>query len=215
MIAGLRCLGRSGLAPDEVTQVVESSSFGPLTSALRRAEATGNDVDRLLAKVVASRSIADAVDIGAVLHKRIRFAAGGRRLGRSDLIAGLIPAARGEMADDHRAALAERERIMERRSVMLAAEAIEAGAAWTRGLGDVPSDPVERDRWMAEVATVAAYRDRYGVAGRSPLGTPPRSDAQRTDAYVARAALRRAVSRTRSVAPAPSNNGVQRALLGG
>ena len=45
---------------------------------------------------------------------------------------------------------------------------------------------------MREVATVAAYRDRYLIDSRLPLGDRPTSDAQALDAARARAALRRA-----------------------
>ncbi len=43
-----------------------------------------------------------------------------------------------------------------------------------------------------EVATVAAYRDRYLIDSSLPLGDRPTSDAQRLDAARAKAALRRA-----------------------
>jgi hypothetical protein len=195
-------LRQCGLTADQVSQVVESSSFGPLASALRRADAMGNCVDTLLAQVLANRSVADAVDIGAVLHKRVRFAAGGRPRGRRDLIAGLIPAARGEMSEELRVALAERERLIESRAASLAAEAVARDEPWARRLGKTPTEPIERERWRAEVGTVAAYRDRYGIDHHSPLGTPSRSEAQRADAQVARAALRRATSIASSVATA-------------
>lgn len=208
-------LRRSGLSSDQVTQVVESSSFGPLASALRRAEASGNDVGSLLPDAVARRSIVDAVDIGAVLHKRVRFAAAGRRRARSDLIAGLIPAARGEMPEEHRIALAERERVIEARASSLAINAVKSGEGWVQQLGGIPTDPVACDRWMTAVAVVAAYRDRYGVEGRSPLGAPPRSEAQRVDAQVARTALRRAASMVPSGTSPPTSVGMEGSLVRG
>ena len=39
--------------------------------------------------------------------------------------------------------------------------------------------------------TVAAYRDRYGITTRTPLGPAPDSDAQKIDAARAKAALAR------------------------
>jgi hypothetical protein len=38
---------------------------------------------------------------------------------------------------------------------------------------------------------VAAYRDRYGITTRTPLGPAPDSDAQKIDAARAKAALAR------------------------
>ena len=47
--------------------------------------------------------------------------------------------------------------------------------------------------WRRHAATVAAYRDRYGIVGGRPLGVgQPTSDAQKADAARAHAALRAA-----------------------
>jgi hypothetical protein len=48
-----------------------------------------------------------------------------------------------------------------------------------------------RRRWLREVRTVAAYRDRYKVEGRRALGAPA-NEAQKLDAARAEQAIRRA-----------------------
>ena len=71
----------------------------------------------------------------------------------------------------------------------LAEQAIGSGESWMRVLG---APPVGSDlkSWRRHAATVAAYRDRYGIVGGRPLGIgQPTSDAQQADAARARAAL--------------------------
>jgi hypothetical protein len=55
----------------------------------------------------------------------------------------------------------------------LAKEAIAAGHAWLQPLGAPPSEPAKRDRWLREVSTVAAYRDRWHIEGQPALGAAP------------------------------------------
>jgi hypothetical protein len=62
---------------------------------------------------------------------------------------------------------------MEQRALSLAEEAMTARHGWVRPLGAPPSEPAQRARWMREVATVAAYRDRWHIEGQRPLGAPP------------------------------------------
>jgi hypothetical protein len=59
---------------------------------------------------------------------------------------------------------------MQERAVTLAAQAIEAGAGWMQRLGSLPSDPARRARWVREVSTVAAYRDRWHIAEQPSIG---------------------------------------------
>jgi hypothetical protein len=70
-------------------------------------------------------------------------------------------------------ALSERDDAMEQRARSLAQEAIAAGHAWLRPLGSRPSAPAQRERWLREVSTVAAYRDRWHIEGQGPLGPAP------------------------------------------
>lgn len=194
----LTLLACSGLTPVQVDSVVQSPSFGPLCAVLRRAEAVGRDPSIRLRKAVERRRLDDAEDVGAVLHRRLQLStseAGGSAHG---FIAGLIPAARGQMPVEYESALAERERMIEARAGVLAHESLQRRESWVRRLGSPPDDPDGRTRWMREVIVVAAYRDRYGIDGPGVLGPPARSVAQRDDARMARSASRRAVVAARS-----------------
>ncbi len=91
-----------------------------------------------------------------------------------------------------RTALDQRRDLIEARAVHLAEAAVAAGDPWVRRLGRPPIHGPGQARWIREVATVAAYRDRYLIDSRLPLGDRPTSDAQRLDAARANAALRRA-----------------------
>lgn len=189
-------LDRSGLTREQVDDVVRSDSFGPLTAELRRAEANHHDLDLVLPSVVRRRGFGDAVDIGAVLMSRISHETGrvrrGKRSAEPNLIAGLIPAADGPMARDMADALRERAHLIEDRALALAESAVDIDERWLKRFGPPPDDDAERQRWLREVATVAAYRDRYGITARTVLGEEPATEVQRRDAGRAEQAVRRA-----------------------
>ena len=187
-------VGSCGLTDEQVDSVFRSDAFGPLTAELRRAEASGHNVDRLLKAVVARRSLADADDVGAVMISRLRNAAppaGGQRRTEPRHIAGMIPVADGPMAPEMMTALTERQTLMESRAAALAEKAVEAEEPWLRRLGTPPTTQAARSQWLNEVSTVAAYRDRYRVDGGRALGEC-RTEAQKLDAARARQAIRRA-----------------------
>jgi hypothetical protein len=114
--------------------------------------------------------------VASVLHGRVdrwSQAAGGRRRQTEHLIAGLIPRVQGVSDPDMARALAEREYAMEQRARSLVEEAIASGHAWLRPLGAPPSALAKWERWLREVSTVAAYRDRWHIEGQGPLGPAP------------------------------------------
>ena len=131
-------LGRSGLTADQHAAVVASSAFGPLTAALRRAEAYHHDLEQLVPRVVGRHGLDDADDIAAVLRYRVdKLAASpprGCRL-RPRLIAGLIPEPLGAMSAEDRQAIDERKELIESRARILAEAAVASREAWTRRLG--------------------------------------------------------------------------------
>ena len=59
---------------------------------------------------------------------------------------------------------------METRARTLANQAIEARHGWVQRLGPAPDDPGHRARWLREVSTIAAYRDRWHITGPRTLG---------------------------------------------
>lgn len=183
-----------GLTQAQVEKLLTSQSFGPLTAELRRAEANHHDLDRLLPALVARRSLDDAEDIGAVLISRLQKAAQlkrGSQRPSPKLVVGLIPVADGPMNPDMATALGQLAREMEGRAMTLAEQAVEAKAPWLKRLGTVPDSESDRQRWLHEARTVAAYRDRYNVDGRRVLGEP-KTEAQKLDAARAEQAIRRA-----------------------
>lgn len=185
-------LSRSGLTAEQHAAVVESTAFGPLTAALRRAEAYHHDLERLLPRVVGRHGLDDADDIAAVLRYRVDKLAAtpprGCRL-RPRLIAGLFPEPLGHMSAEDRQAIDQRKELIESRARALAEDAVTSGEAWARRLG--------RDRggaWMGAAVTVAAYRDRYKITSDLPVGGGAKNDAQRADRQRALSSLRAARS---------------------
>ena len=183
-------LARSGLSDDELAAVTASAARGPLFAGLREAEARGLDIEAGLPLLVARKSLADAVDVATVLHGRVdrwSQASGGRRRHTRGLIAGLIPRAQGVTDPEMARALTERDHAMELHALSLAQEAIARRDGWVRSLGDPPSGAAKRERWLREVATIAAYRDRWNVGGQRPLGAVPDRENQEQSAQRKRA----------------------------
>ena len=202
----------SGLTAEQAQAAVGSEAFGPLTAELRRTEANHHDIETLLPRLVQSRGFGDADDIAAVLHYRVarataRPAGSGRARKAPRLIAGLIPRAGGVHDAEMRAALDEREALIEARADAVLDGALTDRAPWTKALGTQPRDARQAAAWRRGARVLAAYRDRYRITDDAPLGASPASEAQKIDAARARVALgavRNAVKKgepTNEVAP--------------
>ena len=203
----------SGLSPEQAEAAISSDAFGPLAAELRRAEAIGHQVERLLPTVVARHGL-DADDVAAVLRHRVALAANqprGRRAPSTSLIVGLIPEALGPMAPDMRHALDERRDLIEQRARDLAHEALRTKAPWVRRLGEPPVDRRDRAHWDQAVVTLAAYRDRYAVSSSTPLGDLGTTDVQRLDRARAKLAQARLQGAWNARA---SRHGVERRSIG-
>ncbi|MFE5291156.1 MobF family relaxase [Isoptericola sp. NPDC056618] len=192
-----------GLTREEADQVIRSEAFDVLTAGLRRAEAFGHDVDTLLPRLVSQRGLHDAEDVAAVLCARLARSSGRPVRGTTpDLIAGLLPAARGPMSAEVARALEERRHLIEQRARALAEVAVDQGARWVRGIGECPTDASDRERWLGDLTVVAACREVYGVRGPRPLVHPSDTIAAPGDLRMAHDAWRRAASLTRQSGPA-------------
>jgi hypothetical protein len=207
-------LGRSGLSDDDLAAVAASAARGPLFAELREAEARGLDVEAVLPRLVTGKSLANDVDVAAVLHGRVdRWSqiAGGRRRHTGQLIAGLIPRAQGVTDPDMARALTERDHAMEQRALSLAVEAIACGDSWVRSLGDPPSGAARQERWLREVSTIAAYRDRWNIVGQRPLGAATDRENQEQIAQRKRAlaAGQRAKAISTGVTDQPIDRGME------
>jgi len=178
-------LAREGFTRDATALAVDSDAFGALCAELRRAEADGHNVNQLLPRIAAARSLYDAEDVAAVLHDRLTHAATRTNGGRNRIV-GLIPRAQGPLPDDVREALDRRIELIQHRARVLAGQALRDRQPWTRHIPPGPQGPAEGE-WQNAIFAVAAYRDRYGITTNDPFGGPPTTLIQHDDARRVRA----------------------------
>lgn len=195
-----------GLSAELADAAIESDAFGALSAGLRRAEALGHNVEALLPRIAAARGFEDAQDAAAVLHERLERvlaqpSSGSSRGSGGRMIAGLLPAAMGEMDAEMRRALDERTHLIEERAAALVESAVTSAKRWIASLGRVPVDPARAGAWRHQARIVAAYRDRYAVFEDNALGAPATSPNQRIDAAAAAVARDCASSLSRRDAP--------------
>ncbi len=195
-------LDRSGLSPEALELVRSSEAHGPLLASFRDAEGRGVDIEAVLPRLVQAQTLADAEDVAAVLRARVeRYATtnGSTRRPAVNLIGGLVPRALGVTDQDMARALDDRERALEQRARLLAEQAVGRGDTWTRVFGPVPAEPRRRAKWFVGVATVAAYRERWGVMGEAPLGGDLTCVEQMGQRKRARAAMEQVAGRSNQV----------------
>ena len=188
-------LSRSGLTAEQHAAVVESTAFGPLTAALRRAEAYHHDLERLVPRSSAATDSTTPTTSPRCSATASTSSPRSRRVAaslRPRLIAGLIPEPLGAMSAEDRQAIDERKELIESRARALAEDAVAGHEAWTRRLGPRPVDAGDGEAWLDAATTVAAYRDRYKITSDLPVGGGAKNDAQRADRQRALAALRAA-----------------------
>jgi conjugative relaxase-like TrwC/TraI family protein len=164
----------AGVAPEQVEGVRESAAYGPLLASLREAEALGLDVEQGLPALVNGRTLASADDVAAVLHGRVdRWvrASGPQRRAAADLIVGLFPRLSAVTNPDMARSLDDRQTLIEQRAREVATTAVESRQPWAAQLGSPPSDPLRREVWLRRLDTIAAYRERWAITGRTVLGT--------------------------------------------
>jgi hypothetical protein len=192
-------LGQSGLTAQQLEDVRSSDAQGPLVAAFRRAEARGVDIGAALPHLVTARPIAEVDDVASVLHQRVeRFtqAAGSRRKGSTNLIAGLVPRALNVTDPDLARALEERDHALQDRAWTLGQEAVTSRAPWLRHLGEPPANSAAQKQWLRAICTVAAYRERWSIGeDHRPLGpdSAVASAEQAGQRELARSALQQAV----------------------
>jgi conjugative relaxase-like TrwC/TraI family protein len=199
-------LAQCGMSADELAAVRSSDALGPLFASLRDAEGRGINVATVLPQLVQATTLVGADDIAAVIHGRVQQyvrANGTKRQSASNLVAGLVPRARGVTDLDMQRALDDRDRALEERARDLASAAITQGRAWVSELGPMPADPAAAGTWFRSAATVAAYRERWSVNGREAIGPEPRTVEQVGHQKRAQAAIEQAQRLSQPVPPVP------------
>ena len=152
-----------------------SPAFGPLITALRRAEHLGLDVPTTLRQAVTQSSLTNANDLASVLHARVeRIVSRAERRTRTTpptLIAGLLTPAVHVTNPTYKAALQEIESQVAQRADWLLEQAASANEPWYRHLTDSVPEPTEQRHQL--IRDIAAYRERYQVHAPDPLGSAP------------------------------------------
>jgi hypothetical protein len=161
-----------------------------LYRTLRAAELAGLDPAEVIRSAVASRDLAGARDIGAVLDARIR-----------ERIHALVPQPQGPWASRVprlpdpalHAYLTQIAAMMDDRTRRLGQHAAQTGPAWAvNALGPVPASPAARRDWEHKAASIGAYREMCGYGHPDyPIGPEPSHQApdQRAAWHQAFAAL--------------------------
>jgi conjugative relaxase-like TrwC/TraI family protein len=165
-------LGRAGLAPETVVAARSSAAWDGLVRALDAAEDRGLPVGAGLRRLAAAGLVPSGPDPAAALQtviSRWEPGAEGRLQHPREMVAGLVPRARGIPDEDLARAVAEREELIARRARELAEEAVQSGAKWARPFGPPPRGPAA-GAWWDRLAVVAAYRERWHVDAPGILG---------------------------------------------
>jgi conjugative relaxase-like TrwC/TraI family protein len=185
-----------------VDDVFTSAYYPALEHTLRRAESHGYEPAQALAH--AARALhafqpgegKDPADPVVFLTRWIDRSTANPRRGTHQpsphRVAGLLPRPIGAMPADMRAALAQRQQLVEQHALQLTLADLEAGAAWTKRLGTPSRD--EQVSWLRLATTIRLYRERYEVTGPAPLGNPDQVEGleQEYEYRAARAAYDRA-----------------------
>ena len=143
-----------------------------LFRTLRGAELAGLDPAGVIRTAIASRDLAGARDIAAVLDARIR-----------PHVHPLLPQPQGPWASriprlpdpPRQAYLAKIAAMMDNRTQRLGQHATQTGPAWAvTVLGPVPADAAACRAWQTKAACLAAYRETYGYDHPGdPIGPEP------------------------------------------
>ncbi|NCD15928.1 MAG: conjugal transfer protein [Actinobacteria bacterium] len=201
-------LARAGLTLTQLDQVTASPAFGALSTALRRAEAHGMNIEAALPCLL-ERADAGTVDLASVVNQRVErwtdSAPTATALTGARFVLGLLPAATA--ADpEMQVALQDRVRLMDQRANELIDRARTANAPWLAQLGAEPTDPQAALAWRTRARTVAAYRERHQITDVwGPLGTVDERNAQqRRESAIAARAIAELRPQTPSLAPRPA-----------
>jgi hypothetical protein len=189
-------LPRCGLTPDQTDRALRSDAFPALAAQLRRLDQSGLAPEDHLPRIAAANDL---------------FARPGRRpLGSpraARWVAGVVPAAHGPMRPGTRQALAGLEARIAQRAQTLARRAAANREPWLTALGPRPADHHASKLWDDAAQAVAAYRERWGVAGADRFSRVPAEPQARAHAARTRQTTnltRQAAQRAQQAADAPA-----------
>jgi hypothetical protein len=151
---------RTGSAPQDC-----GGAWPHILRLLKRLENAGADPAGVLREALAVIGTGPLQPTLTALATQLRLAE--RRLDDPHLPAWLR-AARPVDDPEWHAYLNTRARLIRRRVEEVAHKAATTRPAWTRDLGDQPTDPAGREQWLRHLAVIAAYRDQYQVQGDDP-----------------------------------------------
>jgi hypothetical protein len=142
---------------------------------MRSAELSGTDPATAVREAVASRDLAGARDIPAVIDARLRWSVNGSAPQRAGRWSDRVPQVANAEIREYLGKLAT---LMDERRDRIGDHASEHQPAWAvKALGPVPDDPGERDLWRARASAVGAYRELFGYDDdRQPIGPEPIAD---------------------------------------
>lgn len=167
-------LESTDLTDARLDRILDSETRPTVEAALRRGESNGYDVEKTVHRIAATLNDHErpAAALIAVLDRETGQPRAGSHPATPKRVAGLIPIPKGEIPEDMRAALTEREHLIVRAARVLAIADIRAGEPWTSWLGNAPAKPAEREAWLRAATTIRLYRDRHDITTARPLGNP-------------------------------------------
>jgi hypothetical protein len=161
------------------SRLTGSPAWPTVASRLAEIEASGDDPHIALRTAFDVRGFDDAVDLAAVLHHRLQGPTASAE-GDGELRAAFSTRDLGDSA--YAPAMRQVAERMDRRIVELGEPAALNPPAWAAALGPLPAGAVGRMEWTDRAATVASYREAFGVEGSDPIGEAPppaRTEARR------------------------------------
>jgi hypothetical protein len=189
-------LESSGVTDTQLDRILDSETQPRVEAALRRGEANGYNVSRIVLQAVPTLNAHEhpATALIAMLERQAGHPRSGSHPVTPHRVAGLIPIPRGEIPEDMRSALTEREYLISRTARALTLQSLSRGEPWTARLGPTPADSARREAWLRAVTTIRLYRHQHTITGPQPLGNPEQitDRAQIQDYPAARAAYQRA-----------------------
>lgn len=184
--------------PEWAASILAEEAWPALHALLRDVAESGHDPAELLAACAGERELDTAESVAQVLHYRVSAempepAPTPER--PAQLPGWIVSPPAPELDEDRSQAEAElgewvraRAQALAERVETLGQQVAQQRPPWSTALGEVPEDPLERDRWQLHAGQVAAYREWAGVpdGDTSLLGPAEQGRAQRAQDWVQR-----------------------------